>query len=146
MSYIAPDIASRILEAKSLARSNRSKRNVIRLVGYLGGMGVAVIWCLVAPNSSPKFAEKIFIGAIVGAFAAAVFLHFFESRYVSVLAQCPQCGYSWEIKEGRGIPHAEIMEYWYQCPGCGLLMGDEVLKFALTQSSVETVVWKAKSD
>jgi len=146
MPYIAQDVASKTIEAKSLARSNRSKRNMILLIGYLLGIGAAVIWDFVAPNSSPKSADKVFLGMIVGSGAAFVFLRFFESRYISAQARCPKCGYSWEIKEGRGVPHTEIMEYWYKCPGCGLLMGDEVLKLALSPSSVEAIVGKAKSD
>lgn len=147
MPYITPDIASKTLEAKSLARSNRSKRNVILLIGYLLGIGAAIIWVLVAPNSSPKSVDKIFLGMIVvGPCAAFIFLRFFESRYISTLARCPKCGYNWEIKEGRGVPHTEIMEYWYKCPGCGLLMGDEVLKLALTTSSIEAIVRKVNPD
>ena len=147
MPYIAPDVASKTLEAKSLARSNRSKRNVILLIGYLLGIGAAIIWELVAPNSSPKSsAEKIFLGMIAGPCAAFVFLHFFEGRYISAFARCPKCGYNWEIKEGKGVPHTEIMEYWYKCPGCGLLMGDEVLKLALTPSSVKAIAGKDEPD
>lgn len=145
MPYIAPDAASKTLGAKSLARSNRSKRNVILLIGYLIGMGSAIIWDLIAPNSWPKSGQKIFLGMMGGPCAALVFLRFFESRYISALAQCPQCGYDWEIKEGRGISHAEVMEYWHKCPGCGLLMGDEVLKLASNPSSIESIVGKAKS-
>jgi predicted RNA-binding Zn-ribbon protein involved in translation (DUF1610 family) len=82
---------------------------------------------------------------IGGPYAAFVFLRFFESRYISALARCPQCGYDWEIKEGRSVPHTEVMEYWYKCPGCGLFMGDEVLKLALNPSSIESIVGSAKS-
>lgn len=146
MPYIAPDVASKVLAAKSLARRNRSKRNVILLIGYLIGIGSAVILDLIAPNSWPKSADKIFLGMIGGPCAALVFLRFFESRYVSALARCPQCDYEWEIKEGRGVPHAEVMEYWYKCPGCGLLMGDEVLNLALKPSTIESIVGRAKSD
>jgi len=145
MPYIAPHVASKTLEAKSLARSNRSKRNAILLTGYLIGIGSAIIWDLIAPNSWPKSADKIFLGMIGGPCAALVFLRFFERRYISALARCPQCGHDWEIKEGRGVPHTEVMEYWYKCPGCGLHMGDEVLKLALNPSSVESIVGKAKS-
>lgn len=145
MPYIAPDVATKALEAKSLARSNRSKRNVILLIGYLLGIGSALIWDLIAPNSWPKSSSKIFLGMIVGPCAALVFLRFFESRYISALARCPQCGHDWEIMEGRGVPHTEVMEYWYKCPGCGLFMGDEVLKLALNPSSIESIVGKAKS-
>lgn len=146
MPYILPEVASLTLEAKSVARRNRSKRNVILLIGYLLGISVAIIWDLLAPNSSPKSAGKVFLGMFVGPCAAFIFLRFFESRYISALAQCPKCSYSWEIKEGRGVSHTEIMEYWYKCPGCGLLMGDEVLKLALTPSRIETIVGKVKSD
>lgn len=146
MPYIAPDVASKTLEAKSLARTNRSKRNAILLIGYLFGIGTAIIWDLIEPHSSPKLAGKIFLGMIVGPCAALVFLRFFQSRFISELARCPKCGYGWEIKEGRGVPHSEIMEYWYKCPGCGLLMGDEVLKLALTPARIEAIVGKAKPD
>lgn len=145
MPYIAPGDASRILEAKSLARRNRSKRNAILLIGYLLGMGGAIIWELLDPSSSPNSSSKIFWGMIVGPGAAFVFLHFFERHYISQLAQCPKCGHSWEIKEGRGIPHTEIMEYWDKCPGCGSLMGDEVLKLALNPTSIEALVGRRKS-
>jgi predicted RNA-binding Zn-ribbon protein involved in translation (DUF1610 family) len=146
MPYIAPDVASKTLEAKSLARSNRSKRNVILLIGYLIGIGTAIIWDWVAPNLSPKAEDKILLGMIVGPCSAFLFLRLFESRYISALARCPKCGYSWEIREGRGVPHAEIMEYWYKCPGCGLLMGDEVLKLALTPPSIGAIAGEAKPD
>lgn len=146
MPYIAPDVASKIREAKALARSNRSKRNVIVLIGYLLGIGGAIIWNFVAPNSPPNPGDKVFLGMIVGPGAAFVFLRFFESRYIAALARCPKCGYSWEIKEGRGVPHSEVMEYWDKCPGCSVLMGDEVLTLSLTSQSIESIVGKAKPD
>lgn len=146
MLHIAPDVAFKIREAKALARSNRSKRNVSLLVGYLLGIVAAVFWDFFAPNSSPKLGDKIYLGMIIGPCAAFLFLRFFESRYIVELAKCPKCGYSWEIKEGRGIPHSEIMEYWDRCPGCGLLMGNAFLEFTLTPPSIESIVGKAKPD
>ncbi|UCV03743.1 hypothetical protein [Dechloromonas denitrificans] len=144
MPYIAPDIASKTLEAKALARRNRTKRNVILLIGYLFGISIAVIWDLVAPNSSPKSATKVYLGMMVGPGAAFLFLRVFESRYIAPQARCPKCSYNWEIKEGRGVSLDAHMECWHQCPGCGLLMGDDVLKLALTPSSFEAIVGKSK--
>ncbi|WP_295004246.1 hypothetical protein [uncultured Dechloromonas sp.] len=144
MPYIAPEVAIQTIQAKALARRNRSIRNTVLLIGYLLGIGGAIAWVLIEPNAARTSGTKMLVGLIVGYTAALVCLHFFERKLIPVPARCPECGYGWEIKEGRGVPHAEIMEYWCKCPGCGTLMGDEVLELAVKPTSLESIVGKGK--
>ncbi len=132
---IPPEIADMALEAKALARRNNSRRNLVLLVGILAGVSVAALWFVYSPLSSPQPKTKFLIGVVLGILAASVVLFWRQRYYYPKDAKCPACGYSWEIKEGRSVPFSERMEYWDKCPGCGLLMSDELLKLALTRRS-----------
>ncbi|MBB2776094.1 UNVERIFIED_ORG: hypothetical protein HNP28_001399 [Comamonas terrigena] len=131
MHEIPSDIANMALEAKALARRNNSRRNLVLLGGIVAGVSVAALWFLYSPLSLPQPKTKFFIGVVLGVFAALFVLFWRQRYYFPNDAKCPACGHSWEIKEGRGVPLSERMEYWDKCPGCGLLMSDELLKLAL---------------
>ena len=132
---IPPDIVDMALRAKASARHNNSRRNLVLLAGILAGVGAAALWIFYSPFSSPQPKAKILIGLVLGIVVASVVLFWRQKYYYPNDASCPACGYSWEIREGRSVPFSERMEYWDRCPGCGLLMSDELLELALTRPS-----------
>jgi hypothetical protein len=132
---ISPEIANMALEAKALARHNDSRRNLVLLVGILAGVSVAVLWFVYSPLSSPQPKTKFLIGVALGIVAASLILFLRQKYYYPMDEKCPVCDYSWEIKGGSTVPLSERMEYWDKCPGCGLLMSDELLKLALIRRS-----------
>ena len=134
---ISPDIVNLALKAKALARRTNSRRNVVFLFGVIAGVCVAALWIFFSPVGVPQPQTKFVIGVMLGILAASLVLFLRQKFYFPKDANCPSCGYSWEIKEGRSVPFSERMEYWDKCPGCGLLMSDELLNLALTHDSSE---------
>ena len=115
------------IAAKALAYRNRSKRNWIWFGGVLSAIAALLLWLTIAPTSGPELKTKVFICLIGGLFISGITLKVAFHRINSETANCPACGYNWELKEGRFIPLAERMETWDKCPGCGGEMGDFVL-------------------
>lgn len=113
-------LAGDVVAAKRLARRHQSQRNLLLLAGVLIGAAVGIAWLVVreAPSSdsSTALVAGFFGGAVLGSVAA-----WWLSRRQAP-ARCPRCGYSWEIREGRGVPISERMPYWAKCPGCSIPM------------------------
>jgi hypothetical protein len=119
-------IAMEALRQKALARSNRSRRNIRMLGGFLAGFLV----CGLAINATgiPHWsaANMFMLCVCIGAFSGAVA----TARMRFAAACCPVCAYDWNIKEGRSVPIRDRMEGWDKCPGCGLHMADWALERA----------------
>lgn len=134
VEYLEAEVAVKAKNAKRLARKNRSRRNIFILICFLVAFGATVIWCLVAPEASPtcgsRFALAIFIGFVMG----ELLFRLLNKSHPQCEAKCPVCDYSWEIKEGRSVPLAEQMGTWDRCPGCGLLMGDEIIDLSIRRN------------
>lgn len=119
-------IAAEALRQKVRARSNRSRRNVRVLAGFLVGFfgcGLMVYTMKFPQWRIPNlFTLCACVGACVGAAATL--------RMKQVPARCPVCSHDWKIKEGRSIAVSARMEGWDKCPGCGLHMADWALERA----------------
>lgn len=127
---IPPDVAKQAVEAKVQARRNNSKRNIAMLIGFLFAIGFALWWYLYSPISSLSPKINFLVGVGIGLGIALPIVAASEG-YVTEEAKCPVCGFSWKIRDGKGVPIAERMECWDRCPGCGLLMSDALLNVTL---------------
>jgi len=130
---ISPSVARNALKAKALACKNRTRRNLVLLSGVAFGVALAAIYFAIASTADAGFGGLL-VAIAIGVAASGVFLFKFPERITPMLANCPSCGHSWEIKEGRSVPYAERMPYWDKCPGCSLPMRTELLQ-RLAQSN-----------
>lgn len=124
------EFTRRALAAKALARKNRSLRNRVGLIGALAGLGIAILWIITAPTGSLDPGTRFALCTGGGYALARLFLERHAKQWIPEKAQCPTCGYDWEILEGDGVPVDKCMENWDKCPGCGTLMNDLVLTLA----------------
>jgi len=126
------DYPRRAIAAKALARRNQSRINGALLVGALAGALVGWLWGVVEPDGAAPY-RKMLLSVAVG-LLAAVYIHAINTRRKPPpQAACPACGYDWEIRKACE-PTWQIMLQWDKCPGCGALMGDEMLAIALARS------------
>lgn len=114
------------VQQKALARKNRTQRDIRFAVGC--ALGFVTVWALahLLAEPQPRTPQLILFGSVAGGVLGWLMV----SQLRQVLAACPVCAHSWEIKEGRTVPISERMETWDKCPGCGLLMADWALKRA----------------
>ena len=113
---------------KALARRNLAAKYWVLLALILLGALVWFIWYYVSPV---PFKTGKFRAAICLFVCFAIYLILFalcRKLLIPKEAACPQCGYGWEIKEGRYVPSAEVMTNWDRCPGCGILMTEVLLR------------------
>jgi len=129
---VSPSVARNALNAKSLAGKNRTRRNLVLLSGVAVGVTLALIYFALAPTANAGFGWLL-LAIAFGVSVSGVLLLKFPERITPILAKCPSCNHSWEIKEGRSVPYAERMPYWDKCPGCALPMRTELLQ-RLSQS------------
>jgi hypothetical protein len=123
-----------VRKQKAMAYRNRSIRYRVLLLSLGVGGLLFGAWYVVSP--APYEALKI---RVVGCGAISLLFDWFAfsvfgDRLKSQSAACPQCAYSWEIKEGRGVPPSENMTNWDKCPGCGILMTEALLRRQLNRS------------
>ncbi len=128
MKYLEPDLAIKVMEAKLLARKNRTMRNFTLLCYLLGAYGAVIVWSLLLPDTPPTLATRFLIATLIGGVIGQIRLSLQAGKED---AKCPVCGYSWRIKEGRSVPLSDHMETWFKCPGCEVLMGDEILDLSI---------------
>ena len=126
------DYARRAIAAKALARRNQSRSNGALMVGVLAGMLLGWVWSVVEPDGAEP-ARKVLVSVAVGVLAAT-YIHVIRTRrHPPPQAACPACGHDWEIRKACE-PTWQIMLQWDKCPGCGALMGDEMLAIAMARS------------
>jgi hypothetical protein len=121
------NLVARIRQQKELAYRNRSKRNWLLLAGVLVGTFLAVGWFVILPQGLPPPITKLVIGVGLGTVFGIWLMFRLQHRVFPASATCPQCGYSWEIKEGRSARPQDRMPNWDRCPGCGLLMSEALI-------------------
>jgi hypothetical protein len=122
-----PSVAAAALAAKQLAQRNSTRRNLVMLAGVV--VGVLFFAGYVLLMNGVAVGAGLFVLAVgLGATVAGAFLLRYSSRLTPDLAACPQCGESWEIREGRSVPYSQRMAYWDKCPGCSLPMRTELLQ------------------
>lgn len=126
------DYARRAIAAKALARRNQSRSNEALMAGALVGMLLGWLWSVVEPDGAEP-SRKMLLSVAAGVLAA-VYIHAIRTRRKPPpQAACPACGHDWEIRKACE-PTWEIMLQWDKCPGCGALMGDEMLQIAVARS------------
>ena len=77
--------------------------------------------------------RKVSVSVAAG-LLVAIYVHLIcARRNPPPQAACPACGYDWEIRKARE-PTWQIMLQWDKSPGCGALMGDEMLAIAMARS------------
>jgi len=130
---LTPQLASAILEQKSLARRNQSARNQHVLVGTIAGIVGAAIWVTVAPQTGPDEITKGLLGVGLGALVGYALMYRPSGPARAKDAACPSCGHGWVLKETRRTPPQQVMTTWDSCPGCGCCMNDALLNDAATQ-------------
>ena len=124
---VSMSLARSALAAKRLAQRNQTRRNLVLLVGVLIAVFSAVTY--VVTTRSPQDGREAFVVAVaMGSIAGGLLLWRFSPIITPQEASCPSCGHSWEIKEGRSVPHAERMLDWDKCPGCALPMRTALLE------------------
>jgi ribosomal protein S27AE len=133
MQQSTDQLIASVREQKALAQRNRSIRNWVFLSALLTSGLVFAIWYVISPTTDKELKLRV-----IGCFAGGGLLHYLtislQERILTPKgAACPRCGYSWEIKEGRGVHASEVMTNWDKCPGCGLLMTEALLAKSLTQ-------------
>lgn len=127
------DYARRAIAAKALARRNQSRSNVALLVGTLAGVLMGGVWVVVEPFGGAEPARKVLVSVAAG-LLVAIYVHAIRTRrHPPPQAACPACGHDWEIRKACE-PTWQIMLQWDKCPGCGALMGDEMLEIAVARS------------
>jgi hypothetical protein len=122
------DLVARIRQQKELARRNRSMRNWLLFAGVLIGTLLAIGWFVLLPQGLPLPITKLIIGVGLGTLFGYWLIFRLRHRIFPAFAGCPQCGYSWEIKEGRSARPQDQMQTWDRCPGCGLLMSEALIE------------------
>lgn len=126
------DYARRAIAAKALARRNQSRGNRALLAGALAGILLGGVWVVVEPDGAAPFRKLLVSGA--AGLLAAIYIHAIRTRrHPPPQAACPACGHDWEIRKARELTW-QIMPQWDKCPGCGALMGDEMLEIAMARS------------
>ena len=126
------DYARQAIAAKALARRNHSRSSGALMAGALAGMLLGWVWSVVEPDGAEPF-RKMLVSVAAG-LLAAVYIHAIRTRrHPPPQAACPACGHDWEIRKARE-PTWQIMLQWDKCPGCGALMGDEMLQIAMARS------------
>ena len=121
------DLVTLVRQQKDLARRNQTVRNGTFLLGILIGLAASVVWLVLVPTEGPRNQNKILIGVVGGALLGSLLLVTCEAALFRLKASCPNCGHSWEIKEGRTVPAMAQMPNWDKCPGCGLRMNEVLL-------------------
>ena len=113
---------------KALARRNLAVKYWVLLALFLLGVLVWFIWYYVSPVpfKTGKFRAAICLFVCLGCYV--ILFALCRKLLIPTEAACPQCGYGWEIKEGRYVPSAEVMTNWDRCPGCGNLMTEVLLR------------------
>jgi hypothetical protein len=123
----SPPLAKSALAAKRLAESNQTKRNLVFFAGI--GMAILAFVAYIVTNERVDVEPNNFVVAVaIGSVSAGLMLWRFSAYITPSLAACPNCGLSWEIKEGRYVPYSERMPLWDRCPGCGLPMRTALLE------------------
>jgi hypothetical protein len=128
---LSTSLATSALAAKRLAKKNQTRRNLVFLVGIAIAL-LALVAYIAAAQHTDVGPTSFVVAVALGSTSAGILLWRFSTRITPVLASCPSCGHSWEIKEGRSVPYAERMPLWDQCPGCGIPMRTALLE-RLTQ-------------
>ena len=122
----------RAIAAKALARRNQSRSNRALTVGAIGGALMGELWSFVEPDGAAPY-RKMLVSVAAGVLVA-IYVHVVRTRrHPPPQAACPACGHDWEIRKACE-PTWEIMLQWDKCPGCGALMGDEMLQIAVARS------------
>lgn len=127
------DYARQAIEAKALARRNETRGNRALLAGVLGGMLAGFLWVVFEPDGGAEPGSKLWVSVVAGLLVAIYVQLFLTRRNPPPQAACPACGYDWEIRKARE-PTCQAMPHWDKCPGCGALMGDEMLEIAMARS------------
>lgn len=130
---IDPAYARRAIEAKALARRNKSGVYLPCFVGALVGASVGMLWIILGTDAGPAPLKRVLV-CMTGGIVAALYVYGIRRlRHPSDKAQCPDCKYDWEIHElgtpGNPFPMTE----WDKCPGCGALMNDDLLAIAVAR-------------
>jgi hypothetical protein len=122
-----PELARAAIQQKTLARKNRTQRTVRFTLGLaLGAVLTGALVHVLTVRQLHGTGWVVFsmgVGALLGTLLT--------SQLHQVLAACPVCAHSWEIKDPRSAHVSEQMETWDKCPGCGLLVADWALKRAV---------------
>lgn len=134
LDLVSPELASRILDQKALARRNQSARNLHVLVGTLLGLLGTLVWLLLWPDQAPSPIASLLLGVGAGALGGFGLVFRPGGLASAAKAACPSCGLGWEIKESRTSPPRQVMTNWDKCPGCGCCMNDALLRATLSQS------------
>jgi hypothetical protein len=126
---IPADYAAKAISAKALARKNYSRENLHVLVGVLAGTAIGGLTLWMHPFFFEENRPWGFL-LIAAAGMGVGFIFYARFPYTAPAARCPNCGHDWTIREGKTVPLAEQMLQWDQCPGCGALMHDALLRIA----------------
>lgn len=131
---IPADYAAKAIAAKALAQKNRSRENFHLFVGVVAAAAVGGLTLWIHPHF---FEENrrwgLLLIAAVG--IGAGYLSHALFPFKAPVARCPNCGHDWTIREGKTVPLAEQMLLWDQCPGCGALMHDALLRIAVQKEA-----------
>ena len=111
------------LLAVQFAHRNRTARNYTYLAGIVLGLVAGCVWLVAFPELGPKQPQyKVFGGFLVGLVCASLVVLIAPRSLFPAFAACPDCGESWEIREGRSVRHEDQMTSWKECPGCKAAM------------------------
>ena len=128
------DLVALVTEQKALAQRNRSLRNWLLLMSIAAAALTFGLWYQLSPATPQTLKLRVVACAAVAALFLWLILPHYDHFFFPKRAACPECSYSWEIKEGRGVHTSEIMTNWDKCPGCGLPMVEPLLKKRLAAS------------
>ena len=92
LDLVAPELASRIVEQKALARQNQSVRNLHVFAGVLLGVLGALVWLLLWPDQAPSPVTKFLLGVGFGALAGCGLVLRPGGPASTAKAACPSCG------------------------------------------------------
>lgn len=118
----SPELVQKVLAAKTLAQTNRHRRNLTLLTGLLAGLALAVIAVGLGVTTQVHLNTMVGVLSSLGLFLACLWIYRHSKHSTTAKASCPVCGCDWEIKEGRGVQTKNIMTNWKECPGCGTPM------------------------
>lgn len=132
---IDEELIAAVRKQKALAHRNRSAKNWILFISLtLGGLAWGV-WYFMSPAPTTTLKGRAGICILASCIGHYFFFAIHGKTIITREAACPQCGHSWEIKEGRGVPPTEIMTNWDKCPGCGILMNEALLRRQLKSTT-----------
>lgn len=120
------DLAEQVRQQKALARRNESIYAWVLFVGLLCGGIAYAAWFALDPDDGKPPVIWTFVCIAIAVMLAGLPLVKLHARLFPRKAACPVCGHDWEIKQGKFVPVNEQMLAWDHCPGCGLLMNEEL--------------------